>query len=212
MSGIKWGKIENNQPDRIDQVIIVASGKSAKNVNFDKMRKRKNTYIITVNGSGSFVPFANAWFTLDPWGLTGPQLPTHFRGSLFAAVPEDFGTPHAKIMAHRATPSAKITYLHRLQSHNFTDVSSESAYTLGLSDDPSCINTGNSGYGALNFGYFYQSKTTNRLLSTLPTLFASAMEQLEQRNIELFNVNPTSAVDMYPMLTPDEFHHILDGL
>ena len=80
MSGIKWGRAGIQQLEPIDNVIIVASGPSVNSIAIDKLKKLKNTYIITVNGAGTHVPFADAWFTLDPWGLAGPQLPVDFKG------------------------------------------------------------------------------------------------------------------------------------
>lgn len=222
MSGIKWGRVD--RVEQIDNVIIVASGPSVNDIDMDAVKSFKNKFVIAVNGAGQHVPFANAWFTLDPWGLEGPQLPgPEFKGRLYAAVPDDYGTPNARCTQHRIRPRAKITYLHRLQSHNYTNVSSDSAYKLGLSEDPSCINTGNSGYGALNLayhmrpkrifllgidgsiGYFYTKKQANRPLSNIQILFNSSKPQLDANNIEVYNVSPKSTVSCFPKLTPEQF-------
>lgn len=218
MKGIEWGRV--NPDDVKDNIIIVGSGKSLIGFNFNKLKGLGT--IIAVNGAGNAVPFADIWFTLDPWGLNGPQLPQNFRGRMFAAVAEDYATPQAQSPAHRITPDPRITFLHRLRSHNKPNVSSETSYKLGLSEDTSCINTGNSGYGALNLayhyrpkkilllgidgsiGYFYTNNTSNRPLTYLPHMFASAEPQLKNAGIELINGSINSAITTYPRFTVDE--------
>ena len=113
-TGIEWGRV--NPDDVNDNIIIVGSGKSLTGFDFNKLRGLDT--IITVNDTGRYIPFADMWFTLDPWGLNGPQIPPNFQGKLFAAVPEDFGTSGAKIVEHRVKPDPRITFLHRLRSHN----------------------------------------------------------------------------------------------
>jgi hypothetical protein len=225
MSGIKFGEVEKPTTP-IDNIVIIASGPSVNNINLEHLRWVDNKFVITINDAGKHINFADAWFTLDPWGLQGPQLPTGNPCKLYAAVPQDYGTPNARIAQHRATPSAKITYLHRLISHNDPSVSSETAYKLGLSDDPSCISTGNSGYGALNLAYhmrpkniyllgidgtnsyFYEKKTT-KPLTYLPQMFKSSVSQLTKANVKVYNVSPQSVVTCFQKLTPQEFQEKL---
>jgi hypothetical protein len=226
-TGIKWGRVDLPATP-IDNIVIVASGPSVNDINTDLLKQFKNSYIITVNGAGKHLPFAHAWFTLDPWGLTGAQLPPEtLNCKLFAAVPDDYGTPSARSPQHRHVPKSKITYLHRLQSHNYTNISSDTAYKIGLSEDRSCINTGNSGYGALNLayhmrpkniyllgidgnsGYFYTKKERNRPLTYIQQLFASAEPQLIKSNISVYNVSPSSLIKTYKKITPEEFHTII---
>lgn len=225
MNGIKWGRVERH-PQQIENIVIVASGPSVKDINLDAVKRMKNRYVIAVNGAGQHVPFANAWFTLDPWGLHGPQLPSKdFAGRLYAAVPDDYGTPAARSLQHRVVPTAKITYLHRLQAHNYTNVSSDTAYVLGLSEDQSCISTGNSAYGAMNLayhmrpkniyllgvdgtiGYFYTDKQKNLPLTYINTLFNSTLPQLKAADIKVFNVSPASKVTCFEKLTATQFHN-----
>jgi hypothetical protein len=227
MSGIKWGSVERPL-QRPANVVIVASGPSVNNIDMHMVRHMHGKYIIAVNGAGKHVSFADAWFTLDPWGLTGDQLPAPaFGGKLFAAVPEDFGTVGARCVAHRAIPRSKITYLHRLISHNYSNISSESSYKLGLSEDTSCINTGNSGFGALNLayhmrpvnifllgvdggiGYFYSKTERNRPLTYINTLFGSTLPQLSAAGIKVYNVSPSSKVTHFEKLTPNQFHEMI---
>lgn len=217
-TGIEWGSV--NPADVTNNIIIIGSGKSLIGFDFNKLRGLGT--IIAVNDAAKSIPFADMWFTLDPWGLDGKQIPPFWRGKLFAAVPEDFGTPKALSPEHRVQPDSRITFLHRLRGHNLTGVSSDTAFKLGLSEDKSCINTGNSGYGALNLayhyrpkkililgidgtvGYFYSNDRANRPLPHLPTMFESAKPQLEQAGIELINGSVNSAVTAYPRFTVTE--------
>jgi hypothetical protein len=217
-NGIEWGRV--NPDDIKNNIIIIGSGKSLIGFDFNELKGLGT--IITVNDSVKSVPFADLWFTLDPWGLNGPQLPANFSGKMFAAVPEDYGTPTASILQHRVTPDNRITFLHRLKSHNRVGVSSETAYKLGLSEDTSCINTGNSGYGALNLayhykpkkilllgidgtiGYFYTKDKSNRPLTYLPIMFSSAKAQLDASNIEIINGSINSEITAYNRFTVRE--------
>lgn len=228
MNGIKWGGIEL-PPNPLQSVIIVASGQSVQDIDIATVRRmqRDGAFVIAVNGAADVYNFADAWFTLDPWGLDGPQLPkNNFKGKLIAAVPGDFGTPTARNIKHRVTPRGKILFLHRLQSHNYTMVSSDTAFRLGLSEDRGCVSTGNSGYGALNVafhmrpknvyllgvdggsGYFYTNKTTNRPLTYLNTMFTSSVEQLKREQIAVYNVSPKSTVTCFEKITAEEFNKL----
>lgn len=216
--GINWGRV--NPEDVKNNIIIVGSGKSLTGFDFERLRGLGT--IIAVNDAAKSIPFADMWFTLDPWGLHGPQLPPVFSGKFYAAVPEDFGTMNAHTKDHRHKPDHRITFLHRLRSHNRVGVSSETAYKVGLSEDTSCINTGNSGYGALNLayhfrpkkililgidgtmGYFYTNNTCNRPLTHLPAMFQSAKPQLDKAGIELINGSLHSEIAAYPRYTIDD--------
>lgn len=191
------------------KVVIIGGGQSLKKFNFELLRNQ-DCFIIVVNESGKHVPFADAWFTLDPWGLTGKQLPNEdFNGQLWAAVPEHYGTQQARARNHRDVPTAPIKYLNRL------------LYGGGLSEDPKSIYTGNSGFGALGLayhmrpksilllgidgdkGYYYPSKTTNRDLAHLPRIFEDSLPQLWKHNIRVINGSPHSTVTCFPRHTPE---------
>lgn len=213
--GITWGAV--NPEDVNNNIIILGSGKSLRGFNLEKLRGLGT--IIAVNDAARQLNFADIWFTLDPWGLDGPQLPPDFSGKMYAAVPEDYGTMTSRIKQHRVTPDSRITFLHRLRSHNKVGVSSETAFKLGLSEDTSCINTGNSGYGALNLayhfrpkkilllgidgtvGYFYSNDKANRPLTYLPIMFESAKPQLDKAGITVINGSPNSQITTYPRYT-----------
>lgn len=210
MNGVKWGRVTEQH----DKIIIVCSGASLKGFDFNKLKNIGT--IICVNGSSTSVPFANYWFTLDPWGLNGPQLPTNFKGKLYAAVPENFGLVDSKIPQHRINPPKHITYLHRLISHNDPTISSETAYVTGLSEDNGCINTGNSGFGAVglayhmkpkkllilgmdgDIGYYYTDNKKNRPLKYLPILMQSTLDQLNAAKVKVINGSINSTINCYP--------------
>lgn len=215
--GVYWSKISRTN---VEKVIIVASGPSLQGFNFELLRPT-NAYIIAVNDAGKYIPFADAWFTIDPWGLSGTcqQLPKPFSGTYYAAVPEDFGQPNARIDAHKHAPTQSVKYLRRLQFHTCGNAPQSEHLTWGFSDDNSCIHTGNSAYGALNMryhmhakkvlllgvdgthGYFYDTKKTTRALTHLPTMFRSATQQLNERNILVINGSPTSKVECFQKYT-----------
>jgi len=215
MSGIRWSRV--NTTLRPDTVIIVCSGPSLMNFNFENLRNKG--YIIAVNDAGKYLPYADAWFTLDPWGLTKGQIPKGFTGDLFSAVPEDYGMMDARSGDHKIEADPTINYLHRIPFHSCADVKPYDMLTWGLNEDPSCINTGNSGFGALNLayhlrpkriaffgldasaGYFYNEKKTTRSLSHLPSIFRSTLTQLKAANIEVINASPTSNIDCFPRYT-----------
>lgn len=203
---ISFGRITYDVRPNI--ITIVASGLSLKDFNFNKLRDI-GSFIITVNGSGAFVPFADAWFTLDPWGLQGPQLPPKpFNGALYAAVPDNYGTPEA-IREHRQIPTADVTYLHRIQ------------YKYGLSENPSSICTGNSGFGAFGLayhmrphkilllgmdcgmGYYYTSHKRNRSLGHVPKLFNESLKQMRDADIKVINGSPNSKITCFPRYSID---------
>jgi hypothetical protein len=227
MDGIQWGRVS---PDlKAKKIIVVCSGRSLAGFDFEQIRN-PDYYIITVNNSVKAVPFANAWFTLDPWGLHGPQLPPRdFKGKMFAAVPQDYGRRDARSPQHRKNPRPGIIFLHRLISHNNINVSSETAGVLGLSEDPRCVATGNSGYGAFNVayllkprkilllgldgdvGYFYSNREKNRPLKELPKLFNSTKIQIQKANIQVINGSKNSTVITFPRYSIDEALELFDA-
>lgn len=204
---IRYGEVRPKQG--IDNVIVVGSGESLSNFNFSLIHGLDKTYVICVNDSYKGVPFADAWFTLDPWGLHGPQLPNRFfKGKLFAAVPHDYGYPNAVVSSHRVVPTADITFLERRMGY-------------GLSDSPRVILTGNSGFGAFNMAYlmkpkkilllgidgtqkyFYNSDRTSGTLFHLPKLFSTSMGQILKSGIRVINGSPSSKVTAFTRYSPE---------
>lgn len=210
MNGVTWGRVTEQH----DKIIIVCSGPSL--TNFDFKTIKGIGHIICVNNAYKSVPFGDYWFTLDPWGLGGEQIPKPFSGKLYAAVPDNFGLLDAKVIQHRVNAPKNIIYLHRLISHNKPSISSETAYVTGLSEDNGCINTGNSGFGALglayhmkpkkililgmdgDIGYYYSKTERNRPLKYLPLLMESTVTQLDKAGISVLNGSINSNITCFP--------------
>lgn len=206
MSYFEYGSVQPTKSAR--KAVVIASGKSLKGFDLWKLN-RPDIFTITVNDSVKSAIFADAWFTLDPWGLDGPQLPSDkFQGKLYAAVPEDFGDPNCPCRNHRIDPPPNITYLRRVQGK-------------GLSLEPDTIHTGNSGFGAFNLatllgakyilllgidatrGYFYSDTKFNQNLNHLPEMFLLTLPQLQKMGIKVFNGSPESRVHCFTRYEPD---------
>lgn len=216
MNGIRWSKIT---PDKnIEKVIIVGTGPSLDKFDFNKLHKKG--FIIAVNDAHKYVPFADAWFTLDPWGLGGSQTPDkNFAGQLWAAVPDDFGQSDAKCPTHRINPLPNIKFLHRIAFHT-GQITVDDYLTWGLAEDKGSINSLNSGYGALNIayhlrprkilllgidatsGYFFDPTKRTRSLNFLPWIFESAKPQLDAVNIKVVNGSHISKITCFEKLSP----------
>ena len=225
MNGVKWSRISEQH----DTIIIVCTGPSLKDFDFDNIKDKG--YIIAVNDAGKYVPFADAWFTLDPWGVgtNGRQLPKKFDGTMYAAVPEDYALSHAKTTDHRVYSNSSLRYLHRIPFHTTPDIQPYEYLTWGLSEDTSCINTGNSGFGALNLayhmnpkriillgldassGYFFDENKRTRSLNHLPLIFRSTVPQLKKKKIEVLNGSPTSNIDCFSRYTLPMIQKKLDS-
>jgi hypothetical protein len=226
-NGISFGRVSPNL--KAKKVVILASGSSLKGFDLQRIN-RKDYFVITINNSVKAAPFADAWFTLDPWGIHGPQLPPRsFKGTKYVAVPQDFGRRYAKHPAHRTRMPNDIIYLQRLLGNNLMEQSSENAFALTLSEDPRCISTGNSGYGAFNLayhlkpskilllgldgtvGYFYTDAERNRPLTHLPKMFNSTKTQMAQAGIQVINGSITSKINTYPKFRLEEALEIFDA-
>lgn len=215
MNGIRWSSIF--PIENVSKIIIVGTGPSLLGFDFNKLHGKG--YIIAVNDAHKYVPFADAWFTLDPWGLTGKQTPSKdFRGQMYAAVPDDFGQKDAKCPTHRIAPLPTIKFLHRIPFHTSPTLPND-YLNWGLNEDPHCVNSLNSGYGALNLayhmkpkkilllgidatsGYFFDEGKKTRSLNFLPWIFESTKPQLLKADIEVVNGSHTSKIACYPKMS-----------
>lgn len=216
MNGVKYSAIPQTNPEL---VVIVCSGKSVKK--FDLRNIPDSATIIAVNGAGKFCPRVDYWFTSDPWGLDGPQLPLNKNCEMWAAVNDTYATKLTHISSHRVRPNRSVKFIHRIISHNYTNMSTETAYSLGLSEDNRCISAGNSGYGAFNFaylmgakniiilgmdgdiGYFYSNTEQNRPLTHLQAMMESTVEQIRNKGITVINASENSQITCYPRMSPE---------
>jgi len=91
----------------------------------------------------------------------------------------------------------------------------------GLSDDPTAINTGNSGFGALNLAYHMRPEKIvllgidanhnlprvtggySRSLDHLPELFGTACPQLKAAGIQVVNGSLISKITCFPRVSPE---------
>ncbi len=198
-----WARVSG----QASTVLIVASGPSLRRFPFGRLAGKG--FVIAVNDAWRFVPFANAWVTIDTVRMT-QRFPLVFRGEKYAAVPADYGQLEARFACDRiADIPAGLHCLRRRDA-------------FGLSEDPEELSGINSAFGALNFAYhlrprrivlfgidgnginyyFYGrrrgSPKADELFKQLPDLFASAATQLKNRNIEVINASPQSALTCFP--------------
>lgn len=197
------------------RVLIVATGPSAAGVDLSDIPRR--VHVIVVNDAITWCPIVDSFFTLDP--------SDHVRGLLadrrdgvryYMAVPDDYGTPDARIVSHRPAPEIDVHFLRRIEG--------DGAYraAAGLSVDPAGVHTGNSAYGALGLAFHMGARrvafvgldgTTDRYayrdgrprtdFDHLPGLFASAVPQLEAAGVAVRNGSPESRVTCWPRVEGD---------
>ena len=207
---VEWTYIPKSN---LDLIFVIGSGPSVKNVDLNRLNE--SGYCIVVNDVANNLPDANAWFTLDPWGLHKNQLNPDFKGTAFAAVPDDYGTRYAASPDHRIMPRRKFNYLCRVPQ-NFDENKMQRHRTWGLNEDPRCINSGNSGFGALNLafhmrpkkialvgidctsGYFFNERKRTRPLNHLLPLFSSSTQQLKRENIEVVDCSMKGKLNCFP--------------
>lgn len=153
-------------------IIIVASGPSAKDFS-----PPPDIPVIVVNGVIDWIDRADYWFTLDPSAINMERMKRQRRGTYYyCACPGTYRLPENVFHLHRLTGVGPL----------------QACY--GLTDQPNCVNTGNSAYGALGLARHMKAEkvfligvdaTTeerceggfSRDLSHLPLLFDSALGQ-----------------------------------
>jgi hypothetical protein len=197
-SPVEWHTVSGQQ----DTVLIVASGPSLAGFDFDQLRGKG--FIIAVNGAADYVPFADAWITVDTLRLEQRLPPIEPR---YIAAPIWFGQPQA-LFCDRKMPAVECRYLKRVES---------------FTEDPRELAGGNSALGALNlahhlkakrvvlfgvdghsfdsyfYGYRRRFAKQDQTLRKLPQMFAAV-----KTDMDVLNASPTSAVDCFPRMTPTE--------
>lgn len=196
----------------------MASGPSLRRCPFGRLRGKG--FVIAVNDAWRFVPFANVWLTIDTLAM-GRRFPHGFKGETYAAVPADYGQLEARYACDRVTEIPDgLRCLRRRDA-------------FGLSDDPEELSGINSAFGALNFAYHLRPKRivlfgidgncihyyfygrrrgsprADELFKRLPSLFASAVTQLNNRNVEVINASLQSAVTCF---RKQRLHELLKNL
>lgn len=188
-----------------DRVIVAASGPSIAAVTPEQVLS-DGAVVIAVNGAIDWLGRADYWFTLDPSQINTVRARHRVEGCRYVmALPRIARCPDG------------VTRLLRLEGKLFGKARAPG----GLSRDHGAINTGNSGFGALNLAYHMRPKKIlllgvdarqerrvdggmPRSLEHLPALFASAVPQLKSAGIEVVNGSPDSEVTCFPRMTPRE--------
>lgn len=207
---MNWGTVTRSA----DVVAIVGSGPSLRGV---QLSFPKSVTVIAVNAAIGYLRRTDIWFTADARAANRAIMAVPVPGvEFFAAVPEDYGQPDARHRDLRAPPESHVTFLHRL------DGDGPLRSRPGLSEDPTVIHGGNSGYGALGLAYHMGAKRiglfgidggreyhhgqgqTLQDLDVLGALFATAKVQLDVRGTVVIVGSKTSVVDCWPRFTPRE--------
>ena len=176
-------------------IAIIAPGPSFRLANFVSLKK--HVHIIAVKGAIHGLRRADSWITVDANRRTRQTMMDPFCRKAgtryYAAVPEDFGQPDARLLWHRAPPEPDIHWLRCISG-------------IGLSYDKSVLHTGNSAFAALGLAFhmgasrvalFGVDGTQGQYgiglgrprgsLAHLPALFSSAATQLNQAGILVKN-------------------------
>jgi len=180
------------------EVCIVGGGLSVEDVPISFLRRQPR--LLFVNDSAlrlsSLAPDA-AVFSLDHnWVRRNRGFLLEFPGEKFVALPLETWPECAAIPG--------VTYL-------------QWSLAEGLSADPTTICTGgNSGYGALNLaflkgcrkiyllGYDMDPAQDDKFFYWIPR-FRRAAEQLRERKVEVWNLNPDSHLDAFPKAQISDF-------
>lgn len=215
---------------RADRVLLVASGKSAEEIDIRMLQKARSrgVHVIGVNRVWDWLKELDSWFTLDPDRLLMKFMFEYDTTvQRYVAVPDDYGQPNARVRYHRMPRVKEIIYLRRLAGDG------EFSAREGLSADPSVIHTGNSGYGGLGlarhmqpqriamvgvdafrqWGYANMPGRPKMTLHHLPALFESAVPDLNMAGIEVVNGSQRSLVECFPkMPINDAIWWLMDGI
>jgi hypothetical protein len=189
--------------------LIVADGPSAAIMRTQVVPQ--DIYIIAVNGAVQWLPRVDAFFTLDPcdrqrWLMRNQRLGVRY----FAAVPPLYGDRRAPQPSHRAKREANVTFLKRIEGGG------PMASAKGMNNDPNCINTGNSAWGALGLAHHMKPERIALVgvdansgprvsggrpgnLDHLPWLF-----ETYDGPAEVVNGSPRSAIEAFPKMTATE--------
>lgn len=188
-----------------DRVIVAGSGPSIAALTQDDILS-SGAVVIAVNGAIDWLGAADYWFTLDPSQVNLVRARNRAIGCRYVmAVPDYFPVPSG------------VTRLRRIEGRLYGRAKSPG----GFADEPDAINTGNSGFGAMNLAYHMRPSKVlmlgvdgkevrrvdggmPRTLAHLPDLFASALPQLYKSGIEVVNGSPDSAVNCFRRMEQKE--------
>ena len=189
-------------------IAIVATGPSVLDVDLAAIEA---DVTIAVNGAIELLK-PDIWFSLDPSPINRFRVNNPVDGVKYVVAFPD----------HASTPK-HVTRLKRVSAKRGKPPSLKKGAAFwmwrwsamkGLSEDPDAIHTGNSAYGALGLAYHLrprkiilygvdgtqEARATGgqpRCLDHLPKLFASAIGQLREAHIEVYNASPRSRITCF---------------
>lgn len=196
---------------KVSRILIVADGPSS-HIFKDRQSLNmipNNVKLLAVNGVISWLPRVDFYFTLDPDKRQYSYMQRPRRGvTYFAAVPDDYGTIHARSPTHQVPKLTHVRYLKRISGEG-TLIDRERV-VLGINKTYGHINTGNSAWGALGLAHhmgcqkvaligvdgcnsYRSSGGKSRNLSHLSTLFQSY-----NGNPEVINLSRFSNIRRFP--------------
>lgn len=220
---------------QLSRAVIVAGGPSAAPLR----TQAPPVPVIAVNGAVEWSARADFFFTLDPSPANRQRMRQRRGGTVYyAAVPEDYGTPHSPIADLRAPAEPGVIWLRRVahqarpwdayDARAFGDWGLRWSAMRGLSTLNTQIHTGNSAYGALGLAFLMGARRVvlagvdasaaarveggrSNDLSHLPALFASAAPQLEAAGVEVVNASLESAVTCFRRMALVDALEWIDG-
>lgn len=198
-SRIQWGSVQHTA----ERIAIIGSGPSLRNVDLEIPQ---GITVIAVNEGIWLLPEPPSfWFTMDVTNTTSAIMSAPLDGTVYyAAVLADAQVPQHVIALKRILGSGP--YLSKKE----------------LSEDPTGVHGGNSGWGALGLAYLMQPKRVGLFgidgyggyahrngspagrFFHLPKLFQSASAQLGARGIDVVNGSPNSRITAWPRMQPLE--------
>lgn len=213
-SPVSWSRVDEQH----SSVLIVATGPSAEKIPFSFYRKcaEAGVHIMAVGLAVNWLPVCHSWMSVDPGLRTRSILKNQREGvKYWCAVPPHFGSPDAQSYWHRGPIVPFVNYLVRtnLPGHP-------------LNEDPSCAETGNSAYGALNVAWHMEARkivlvgvdgTRQRMafhrngerpngdMSHMTDLFAGALPQLRLTGTQVVNLSARSVIHAFPKMKWENF-------
>jgi hypothetical protein len=203
--------------------LIVCSGPSLGYADIERIKALPaSVRVIAVNGAIGHIPArTNVWFTLDVSLENLDEMHRRRPGVQYvAALPEgvELACKPQALQERFASVPEHVERLRRMEGGGVL------GSLPGLSEHKHCINTGNSGYGAMGLAYhddeaqriaivgldgkagcyFYGGRGPRGRIDHLPALFSSAVPQLQRRGIYVVNGSPKSAIQCFPRISPAE--------
>ncbi len=191
--------------EKHDRIAVVGTGMSLHGVKLDFA---PNVAVIAVNCAIEHLEKVDYWFTLNPSAVNNNLMLERNRRAgvkYYAAVPDN----HRPVSKH-------VTFIERRVGTGHGRFRTKG----GLCPDKHAINTGNSAWGAFQLGIHMQPSRvalfgidahggyhyggSPKALDMLPELFASSVEELARRNIQVLNGSPISLIDCFNKATPQE--------